>query len=81
MFEKENAFFKANFPSLLAQYNGKEVVIADDKILGVYDSIRTADEETIKTRKPGTFTIKHVDPWSLEPIMILGARAYHSKEN
>jgi hypothetical protein len=73
MFEKENAFFEANFPALLEKYNGKELVIAGDQIVGVYDSIRRADEETQRVRKPGTYCIKRVEEDALEPIIVFGA--------
>lgn len=64
MFEKEQAFYKVHRDELRQKYLGKRVVIADDQILGVYDSDREAMRETVKTRPRGTFMVKYipVDP-------------------
>jgi hypothetical protein len=80
MFEKENAFFEANFDTLLKQYDGKELAILGDQIPGVYDDFGDAIDETKKTHPNDRFCVKHVDQWALEPLMILGATAYHSEE-
>ncbi|MDR1179608.1 MAG: hypothetical protein LBK44_03820 [Spirochaetales bacterium] len=45
---------------LREKYLDKEVVIAGDEIIGVYDDLGSALDETIKTRPLGSFTIKHV---------------------
>jgi hypothetical protein len=62
--EKEQAFYEAHRTEFRSKYLGKRVVIADNQILGVYDSDREAFDETVKDRKAGTFMIKHipVDP-------------------
>jgi hypothetical protein len=73
MFEQENAFFEANFPSLLAKYNGKELVIAGDKIVGIYDDLGVACAQADKVYKPGTVCIKHVDADALEPQYLFQA--------
>jgi hypothetical protein len=73
MFEKENAFFEANFPALLEKYNGKELVIAGDQIVGVYDSFGEACDEADKRYTPGSVCIKHVDEYSLEPQYLFHA--------
>jgi len=38
--DKEQAFYEANKDELRSKYSGKRVVIANNKILGVYDSDR-----------------------------------------
>jgi len=64
MFEVENQFFEENRETLREKYLGKRVVIAKDKILGVYDSDSEAITETTKAMELGTFCIKYipVDP-------------------
>jgi hypothetical protein len=39
---------------------GKRVVIADDQVLGVYDTDREALQETVKTRPCGSFMVKYI---------------------
>jgi len=62
--EKEQAFYEANRSELRSKYAGKRVVIAVDKILGVYDTDREAMRETAKTMPRGSFMVKYipVDP-------------------
>jgi hypothetical protein len=60
MYEQENAFYEANIETLREKYMGKELVIAGDKIIGVYDDLGSALDETVKTRPLGTFCIKQV---------------------
>jgi hypothetical protein len=58
--EKEQAFYEAHRTELRSKYLGKRVVIADDQVLGVYDSDREVFDEISKTREAGTFMIKYV---------------------
>jgi hypothetical protein len=60
MLEKEQAFYKAHRTELRSKYLGKRVVIADDQVLGVYDTDREALQETIKVRPRGTFMVKFI---------------------
>jgi hypothetical protein len=60
MLEKERAFYKAHREELRSKYLGKRVVIADDQVLGVYDTDREALQETIKTRIRGSFMVKFI---------------------
>ncbi|GHT97816.1 hypothetical protein FACS1894142_3180 [Spirochaetia bacterium] len=60
MYERENAFYEANIDMLRKKYLGKEVVIAGDEILGVYNDLGTALDKTQKTHSLGSFTIKHI---------------------
>ncbi|MDR1786072.1 MAG: hypothetical protein LBR23_06410 [Spirochaetaceae bacterium] len=64
MYEQENTFYRANRDRFREKYVGKELVIAGDKIIGVYDDLDSAVDETAKTRPLGTFCVKHipVDP-------------------
>jgi hypothetical protein len=60
MFERENAFYKANRNDLRQKYLGKELVIVGNEIIGVYDDLDSAVDETVKTRPLGTFCVKSV---------------------
>jgi len=59
-FEKEQAFYEANKAELRSKYAGKRVVIASDKVLGVYDSDRQAIRETTQTMPRGSFMVKYI---------------------
>jgi len=59
-FEKEQAFYNANRTELRSKYAGKRVVIASNKILGVYNSDREAMQETAKTMPRGSFMVKYI---------------------
>jgi len=61
--EKENlkqelSYFKANQAELVKKYNGKFLVIKDQKIQGVYDSEIDAYMGAKKKIKLGTFLIQ-----------------------
>ena len=58
--EKEQAYYQANRAELRSKYAGKRVVIANNRILGVYDSDREAMRETVKTIPRGTFMVKYI---------------------
>ena len=58
--EKEQAFYEANKTELRSKYAGKRIVIANDKILGVFDSDRDAMQETVKTMPRGSFMVKYI---------------------
>ncbi|MDR2144478.1 MAG: hypothetical protein LBP29_08925 [Treponema sp.] len=60
MFEQENKFYDENKDTFRKKYLGKEVVIAGNEIIGVYDDLDTAIDETEKTRPLGTFCVKAV---------------------
>jgi len=58
--EKEQAFYEANRVELRSKYAGKRVVIASNKILGIYNSDREAIKETAKTMPRGSFMVKYI---------------------
>jgi len=58
--DKEQAFYEANKDELRSKYSGKRVVIASNKILGVYDSDREALQATTKTMPRGSFMVKYI---------------------
>ena len=64
MFEQENKFYEENRNNLREKYLGKEIVIIQDKVVGVYDDVGQALQETTKNHSLGSFCIKSipVDP-------------------
>jgi hypothetical protein len=58
--EKEQAYYEANKTELRTKYAGKRIVIASNKVLGVYDSDREAMQETSKTIPRGSFMVKYI---------------------
>jgi len=62
MLESEFDFFLKNQATLVSKYRGKYIVIKNKKILGVYNDISSAINETSKTEKPGTFLVQKCEP-------------------
>jgi hypothetical protein len=60
MLEKETAFYTSHREELRSRYAGKRIVIADDQVLGVYDSDREAIDATEPQRPLGTFMVKYI---------------------
>ena len=58
--EKEQAFYEKNKTELRLKYAGKRIVIANNNVLGVYESDREALRETIKTMPRGSFMVKYI---------------------
>ena len=62
MLEKEFDFYVQNQNELVQKYNGKILVIKNQKILGVYDNEIDAINETSKTEEVGTFLVHKCEP-------------------
>ena len=60
MLEKEFEYYEKNKSTIREKYLGKQVVIVGDKIIGAYDDVDEAYQETIKTYTLGTFMIHDV---------------------
>jgi hypothetical protein len=60
MYERENVFYEANKAHLREKYLGKELVIVGEEIIGIYDDLDSAVDETEKIRPLGTFCVKSV---------------------
>jgi len=58
--EKEKAFYETHKSELRSKYAGKRIVIAGDKVLGIYDSDREAMQETSKIIPRGSFMVKYI---------------------
>ena len=74
--KKELAYYKEHRDELLRQYEGKFVLIKEDKLLGVFDTDAAAYEEGIKRLGNTTFLIKAVlreeEPMAMIPALSLG---------
>ena len=62
MLEKEFNFYLENQKDLVSKYNGKFIVLKDQKVIGVYSSNSEAYTESLKKEKLGTFLIQHCLP-------------------
>jgi hypothetical protein len=69
LFEQALVFYTTNKQVIREKYLGKQVVISGDKILGVYDDVGKAYQETIKTAPLGSFVIKDI-PENIEDEVI-----------
>jgi hypothetical protein len=56
--EKEFKYYLDNQEELVKKYNGKVIVIKNQKVIGVYDSEITAIQETSKNESLGTFLVQ-----------------------
>lgn len=60
--KKEFEYYLAHQAEIVAQHNGKFVVIKDCQITGAYDNELAAINETKRTHAPGTFLVQKVEP-------------------
>jgi hypothetical protein len=47
---------------MVKKYNGKYIVIKNQEVIGDYDDLVTAVNETKKTHELGTFLVQKVEP-------------------
>ena len=59
--EKEHQYYLDNKDQILADYEGRYIVIVDDQVLGDYDTQLDAINATQKTHELGTFLVQRVD--------------------
>jgi hypothetical protein len=55
-------WYIANQGELAAKYNGKVLLIVDEKVIKVFDDIAGAYIEAMKSYEPGTFTLQPCSP-------------------
>jgi len=60
--EKEFQYYKDHQEELVKQYDGKYIVIKDDRVIGSYSSEIDAYNETKRTHEIGTFLIQFCSP-------------------
>jgi len=73
--EKELSYFKINQEELVKKYNGKFLVIKNQKVQGVYDSEIDAYTEAKKNFELGTFLIQQCLPGEKSYTQTLHSRA------
>ncbi len=64
MMEKEFKYYLKHQSELVKKYNGKFIVLKNEKVIGVYDSHSEAYNQTVKKEELGTFLIQHCLPGS-----------------
>ena len=60
--KKEFEFYLENQDEFVSKYNGKYIVIKGHRVLGTYDDIVVAVNETSNTHELGTFLVQLVTP-------------------
>ena len=60
--DKEFKYYREHQQELVEKYNGKFVVIVDERVVGVFDSELEAYTEAKKEHQLGTFLIQKVSP-------------------
>jgi hypothetical protein len=59
MLNKEFEYYLKNQNELVEKYNGKFIVLKDQKVVGVYDSQNEAYSESVAKFELGSFLIQH----------------------
>ncbi len=62
MLDKEFKYYLENQSSLVKEYNGKFIVIKDQKVVGSYNNQGEAYENAAKNFQVGTFLIQRFSP-------------------
>ena len=62
MLDKEFNYYLSHQNELLAQYNGKYLVIVGDGVVGAYDDRADAYYSSLEKYEPGTFMIQLCTP-------------------
>ena len=60
--EKEFKYYIKNQNRLVKKYNGEVIVIKNEKVIGVYDSVAEAVQKTSKKEQMGTFLVQKCTP-------------------
>lgn len=78
MLEKEFKYFVDHQKELVKQYNGKYLVIKDQTVVGVYDTIEAAYEDAKEKYELGTFLIQHCIPGDAAFKQVFNSRVVFS---
>jgi hypothetical protein len=60
--KKNLDWYIANQPELSAKYNGKILLIVDQKVIEAFASMESAYQTALKSYAPGTFTLQPCSP-------------------
>lgn len=58
----EFKYYVSHQKEMVEQYNGKVIVIKDQKVIGVHDTEAEALADALKKHKLGTFLVQKVEP-------------------
>ena len=73
--KREFDYYLSNQDRLVAEYNGRCIVIKDQQIIGAYDDYREAVVETINQgHEAGTFLTQRVSPGSTDYTGVFHSR-------
>ena len=61
MLEKEYKYYRDNKEEFVKKYLGKHIVIQNDKVIGIYNSLEDAITNSLKDNELGTFLVKQVE--------------------
>jgi hypothetical protein len=59
MLQKEFTYYLRHQSQLVKKFNGKFIVLKNEKVIGAYPSHSEAYNQTVKNEEPGTFLIQH----------------------
>ncbi len=76
MLKAEFEWYLKNQGELIKKYNGKVIVIKDQKVIGVYDSEMEAVTETSKTEDLGTFLVQKCEPGDVNYTQTFHSRVH-----
>jgi hypothetical protein len=62
MLEKEFKYYLDHQEDLVKEYNGKVIVIVENRVIGEYNNKKDAYLNSIKDHKPGSFLIIECTP-------------------
>ncbi len=74
--EKEFQYYLEHQDELVEKYNGRYIVIKEDRVIGDFDSEIEAYEESSKTHELGTFLIQKCEPGDESYTATYHSRAY-----
>ena len=75
--KKNLDWYIANQKDLSAKHNGKILLIVDQAVVQVFDSMQDAYIVATKTYKPGTFTLQPCSPDADSYTLTLYSQAYN----
>ena len=74
--KKNLDWYIAHQQELAAKYNGKVLLIVDQKLVNAFDDFGAAYNEALKTYPPGTFTLQPCSPEAESYTMMLYSPVY-----
>jgi len=72
--EKEFEWYLANQEQLVKQYNGRVIVVKDERVIGDYADVANAVEETSKIHPKGTFLVQKCTPGNQDYTAVFHSR-------